>query len=41
LHTVKGKQDLQARIAKDLNTLVGETEETGIKEVLFTNFILQ
>jgi flagellar FliL protein len=41
LQTVKGKQDLQARIAKDLNTLVGETEETGIKEVLFTNFILQ
>jgi len=41
LQTVKGKQNLQARIAKDLNTLVGETEETGIKEVLFTNFILQ
>lgn len=41
LQTVKGKQDLQARIAKDLNTLVGETEETGVKEVLFTNFILQ
>ena len=41
LQTVKGKQDLQARIAKDLNALVGETEETGIKEVFFTNFILQ
>jgi flagellar FliL protein len=41
LQTVKGKQDLQARIAKDLNALVGETAETGIKEVLFTNFILQ
>lgn len=41
LQTVKGKQDLQARIAKDLNTLVGETAETGITEVLFTNFILQ
>jgi flagellar protein FliL len=41
LQTVKGKQDLQARIAKDLNALVGETAETGITEVLFTNFILQ
>jgi len=41
LQTVKGKQDLQACIAKDLNALVGETEETGIKEVFFTNFILQ
>ena len=41
LQTVKGKQDLQARIAKDLNALIGETEETGIKEVFFTNFILQ
>lgn len=41
LQTVKGKQDLQARIAKDLNALIGETEETGVKEVFFTNFILQ
>lgn len=41
LQTVKGKQDLQARIAKELNTLIDETAETGVKEVLFTNFILQ
>ena len=41
LQTVKGKQDLQAKISKELNGLIEEQAETGIKDVFFTNFILQ
>ena len=41
LRTLKGKQELQERIADDLNQLIEETVKTGVKEVLFTNFIIQ
>ena len=41
LQTVKGKQELQEKIVKDLNGLIDETVETGIKEVFFTSFIMQ
>jgi flagellar FliL protein len=41
LQTTKGKQDLQERLAKELNGLIGETEKSGIKDVFFTNFIIQ
>lgn len=41
LQTTKGKQELQERIVKDLNELIDETPETGVKEVFFTSFIIQ
>lgn len=41
LRTLKGKQELQERIADDLNQLIDETVKTGVKEVLFTDFIIQ
>jgi flagellar FliL protein len=41
LQTVKGKQELQEKIIKDLNGLIKGTVETGIKEVFFTSFIMQ
>jgi flagellar FliL protein len=41
LRTLKGKQELQERIADDLNQLIDKTVKTGVKEVLFTNFIIQ
>ena len=37
----KGKQELQERIAKDLNSQLDEDAKTGITEVLFTDFIVQ
>lgn len=41
LRTLQGKQELQERIAADLNELIDETTKTGVHEVLFTNFIIQ
>ena len=41
LQTTKGKQALQENIAADLNKLLGETSKHGVKEVLFTSFIIQ
>jgi len=41
LQTVKGKQELQGRLLSELNGLIDESSETGVKEVYFTNFIMQ
>ena len=41
LQTTKGKQELQERIIKEMNGLLDETVETGVKEVFFTSFIIQ
>lgn len=41
LQTTKGKLELQERIAGNLNELLEETPKTGVKEVLFTSFIIQ
>jgi len=41
LQTIKGKKELQERIIKDMNALIDETPETGVKEVFFTSFIIQ
>ena len=41
LQTVKGKQDLQGRLVKELNRLIDETVDTGVKDVFFTSFIIQ
>lgn len=41
LKTLQGKKELQERIVADLNELIDETPKTGVKEVLFTNFIIQ
>ena len=41
LQTTKGKMELMERIAEDLNHLMDATAKTGVKEVLFTNFIIQ
>lgn len=41
LFTPKGKQDLREKIIREINTAFHETEKTGLKEVLFTDFIIQ
>ena len=41
LQTIKGKRELQERMVNDLNGLIDETVETGVKEVFFTSFIIQ
>jgi flagellar FliL protein len=41
LQTAKGKLALQEQITSDLNALLDETPKTGVKEVLFTSFIIQ
>lgn len=41
LQTTKGKLELQERIVDDMNKLLDETVKTGVKEVLFTRFIIQ
>lgn len=41
LRTLKGKQELQERIVGDMNGLLDETPKTGVKEIFFTNFIIQ
>ena len=41
LQTTKGKLDLQERLVKEMNGLIDETAETGVKEALFTRFIMQ
>ncbi len=41
LLSIKGKQDLQERIASALNALFGATPKTGIRDVFFTDFIVQ
>ena len=41
LRTAKGKTDLQERIRKEVNELIEETPKNGVREVYFTNFIIQ
>ena len=41
LRTTKGKQDVQDRIVKELNELIAETPRSGVRDVFFTNFIIQ
>lgn len=41
LQTTKGKQDLQERLVKELNELIGETPKTGVTDAFFTGFIIQ
>lgn len=41
LQTTKGKISLAERIVEEVNHVLDETPKTGVKEVLFTNFIIQ
>lgn len=41
LQTVKGKLALMEKIVEEVNHVLHETVKTGVKEVLFTNFIIQ
>jgi flagellar FliL protein len=41
LLTLEGKLKLQERIKEIANRLIDETPKTGVKEVLFTSFIIQ
>jgi flagellar FliL protein len=37
----KGKEELMAKIIDAVNKVIDENEKTGVKEVLFTSFIIQ
>ena len=41
LRTREGKHHLAAEIIEAVNKVIDETEKTGVKEVLFTSFIIQ
>lgn len=41
LRTVEGKTSLGEKIKEVVNKVLKETEKTGVKEVLFTNFMIQ
>ena len=41
LRTAKGKTDLQERIRKAVNELIDETPRKGVRDVFFTDFIIQ
>lgn len=41
LRTREGKHDLVAKIIETVNKVIDENEKTGVKDVLFTNFIIQ
>jgi flagellar FliL protein len=41
LRTFAGKQDLASRIQELANKVLHETSKSGIKEVLFTKFLIQ
>lgn len=41
LRTRQGKHELVEKIIEAVNKVIDETEKTGVKEVLFTNFIIQ
>ena len=41
LRTRDGKNRLVEKIIEAVNKVIDETEKTGVKEVLFTNFIIQ
>lgn len=41
LRTVDGKKNLGEKIKDVVNKVIKETDRTGVKEVLFTNFMIQ
>lgn len=41
LRTAKGKTDLQERIRTEMNELIDEKPKNGVRDVFFTNFIIQ
>jgi flagellar FliL protein len=41
LRTREGKRELMEKIIEEVNKVIEETEKTGVKEVLFTSFIIQ
>lgn len=41
LRTREGKRELMEKIIEVVNKVIDENEKTGVKEVLFTNFIIQ
>lgn len=41
LRTVEGKEALMEKIRAAVNEIIDETTKTGVKEALFTNFIIQ
>ena len=41
LRTAKGKTDLQERIRNEVNELIDEKPKKGVRDVFFTNFIIQ
>lgn len=41
LRTLPGKKELAREIIETVNHVIHEDEKTGVKEVLFTNFIIQ
>ena len=41
LRTAKGKTDLQERIRTEVNELIDEKPKHGVRDVFFTNFIIQ
>ena len=41
LRTAQGKQSLQESILKTINDLLGESARNGVRDVFFTNFIIQ
>lgn len=41
LRTAKGKTDLQERIRTEINELIDEKPKSGVRDVFFTNFIIQ
>lgn len=41
LLSTKGKVDLRKKIVGEINGLFNETEKTGVKDALFTDFVIQ
>lgn len=41
LRTLEGKKELIEEIIEIANKVIGETEETGVHEVLFSKFLIQ
>ncbi len=41
LRTLQGKKDLAEEILEIVNHIIHEDEKTGVKEVLFTKFLIQ
>lgn len=41
LFSREGKQELMAEVIEKANHVIHENEKTGVKEVLFTSFIIQ